>query len=209
MATMGDGMANEPNGDSIQHELNYVTANRFYVEMESEIKASFTECQGLGVKLKREAYMEGGVNDQQRIVVGQAEFTDVTLKRGVTSDLAFLEWISHLLPQLIDKPPANSNASKSAASKPTGAKPKASKLTRRNVNILVFNQAGDTMQCWTLIGAVPVGWKAPTLQANANTGAIEELTLAYEGLKVSQPSGSKGVTVHNGREKSTQSFLSH
>jgi phage tail-like protein len=68
-----------------------------------------------------------------------------------------------------------------------------SKNQRRNVNILLFNQAGETMQCWTLIGAVPVGWKAPALQANANSAAIEELTLAYEGLKVQKSAAeSKG-----------------
>jgi phage tail-like protein len=49
---------------------NYVTANRFYVEMESSISASFSECSGLGVKIKREAIFEGGVNDQQRILIG-------------------------------------------------------------------------------------------------------------------------------------------
>lgn len=201
-------MANEQNGDKVHHELDYVTTNRFYVEMESDIKASFTECQGLGIKLKREAYMEGGANDQQRIVVGQAEFTDVTLKRGITKDLAFLEWISHLLPQLIDKSPSDKNRAELAAAAPA-AKSKSPSQTRRNVNILVFNQAGETVQCWTLIGAVPVGWKAPNLQANGNAGAIEELTLAYEGLKVSQPSGNKGVTVHTGREKSTRAYLSH
>ena len=36
------------NGE-VTHELNYVTANRFYVEMESNITASFSECSGLGV----------------------------------------------------------------------------------------------------------------------------------------------------------------
>lgn len=161
--------------------LTYVTANHFYVEMEKEIKACFTECQGLGVKLKREAYFEGGVNDQQRIVLGQAEFSDVTLKRGITDDLAFLDWISQILNQLIDR---------------TGQQqPASEKHTRRNVNILVFNQAGETMQCWTLIGAVPIGWKAPSLQANSNTAAIEELTLAYEGLRVSKTSSGKGATI--------------
>ncbi|MGV0028545.1 phage tail protein [Phormidesmis priestleyi] len=55
---------------------------------------------------------------------------------------------------------------------------------RRNINILLFNQAGETMQCWTLIGAIPVGWQTASLQADAETVAIEELTLAYEGIKV-------------------------
>lgn len=156
----------------VTHELNYVTANRFYVEMESNITASFSECSGLGVKIKREAHFEGGVNDQQRIVLGQAEFSDVTLKRGLTDDFAFWDWVSQTL---------------------TG-----SKKERRNVNILTFNQAGETMQCWTLIGAVPVGWKAPALQANSNTLAIEELTLAYEGVKVTRSGG--GSATSSGRD---------
>lgn len=155
-------------------QLNYVTANRFYVEIESTISASFTECSGLGVKLKREAIFEGGVNDQQRILVGQTEFSDVTLKRGITNDLIFWTWISQVFGQ--------------------------SPHRRRNVNILLFNQAGEMMQCWTLIGAIPTGWKAPSLQANATTLAIEELTLAYEGLKISNSGGGGAIELQNGRD---------
>ena len=148
------------NNGVVTHELNYVTANRFYVEIASEIKASFTECSGLGMTIDKDVYFEGGVNDQQRVFLKQTKFNDVTLKRGITDDLQFWGWIHGVL---------NTN---------TTAK------KRLNVNILLFNQAGETMQTWTLIGAIPVGWKAPSLQANSNTAAIEELTLAYEGLKV-------------------------
>jgi phage tail-like protein len=158
------------------HELNYVTANRFYVEIESTITACFNECSGVGFKLKRESLLEGGVNDQQRIIVGQPEFSDVTLKRGITNDLTFWVWISKILEQ--------------------------SKYQRRNVNILLFNQAGETMQCWTLIGAIPTGWKAPSLQANANSVAIEELTLAYEGLKIDQSGGGGAFYQTSGRDPS-------
>jgi phage tail-like protein len=164
------------------HELNYVTTNRFYVEMESTIAASFSECSGLGVKIKREAYMEGGVNEQQRILLGQAEFTDVTLKRGVTDDLTFWNWLNNIL--------------------------QGSLKQRRNINILLFNQAGDTMQCWTLIGAVPVGWKAPSMQASGNAVAIEELTLAYEGLKIDKNAkGGGSQELSQGREPKTGYFI--
>lgn len=156
------------------HELNYVTANRFYIEMESNITASFSECSGLGVKIKREAQFEGGLNDQQRILLGQAEFSDVTLKRGITDDFVFWSWLSQILGQ--------------------------SQHQRRNVNILLFNQAGETMQCWTLIGAVPIGWKAPSLQATATTVAIEELTLAYEGLKIEKAAGGGAIELSDGRD---------
>jgi phage tail-like protein len=142
----------------------YVTTNRFYVEMvdKSTIAASFTECTGLSVQIKKEVYFEGGVNDQQRVRLGHAEFADVTLKRGLTDDVEFWDWAS----QVFQKG-----------------------TSRRNVNILVFNQEGKIMQSWTLIGAVPVTWKTPAMQANGNAAAIEELTLAYEGLKVGKSSG--------------------
>lgn len=154
------------------HELNYVTANRFYVEIESNISACFTECQGLGVTVKTEKFSEGGVNDQQRVLLSQAEFSDVTLKRGITNDLTFWNWISKVL---------------------------SSTKERRNVNILVFNQAGETMQCWTLIGSVPISWKAPSLSADSSTVAIEELTLTYEGLKIDK-TRSGGASILSGRD---------
>jgi phage tail-like protein len=162
--------------------LNYITSNRFYVEIESTITACFTECSGLGVQIKKETLMEGGVNDQQRIILGQTDFTDVTLKRGLTSDLVFWNWISKILAQ---------RSSGTAISQ-----------HRRNVNILTFNQAGETMQCWTLIGAVPLSWKAPSLSADSSSVAVEELTLAYEGLKVITGSGGGGATILTGRGSS-------
>ena len=160
----------------VTHELNYVTANRFYVEIDDGIKASFTECSGLGITIDKDVYFEGGVNNQQRVFLKQTKFNDVTLKRGITDDLVFLGWIYGVLDTTVKK--------------------------RLNVNILLFNQAGETMQTWTLIGAIPIGWKAPSLQANSNTAAIEELTLAYEGLKV------KGSPPNiNGQERDATGFF--
>lgn len=162
--------------NSTNYELNYVTANRFYVEIESNVTASFSECSGLGVKVKKETYFEGGVNEQQRVILGQAEFDDVTLKRGITDDFTFWDWMIQTIGD--------------------------GKKQRRNVNILLFNQAGETMQCWTLIAAVPIGWKAPALQASASTVAIEELTLAYEGLKVAKSEGGGATNLNSGRHSS-------
>jgi phage tail-like protein len=151
------------------HALNYVTANRFYVEIDGSLSACFTECSGVGATIKPEKFAEGGVNDQQRVLLGPAEFSDVTLKRGITNDLTFWNWILKAL-----------NGSITA---------------RRNISILVFNQAGETMQSWTLIGAVPTGWKAPSLSADSNTVAIEELVLSYEGLKVSKSGGGASLSL--------------
>lgn len=151
---------------------NYITTNRFYVEMEKDLKASFAECSDINVQIDKEVFFEGGVNDQQRIMLKQAKFNEVTLKRGMTDDLVFWEWLN----QVIKTGQAAQN--------------KAKKDTRRNISILVFNQAGETMQAWTLQGAVPVGWKTPALQADSSSVAIEELTLAFEGVAIESKGGS-------------------
>lgn len=168
------------------YELNYVTENRFYVEMQAKsyISASFKECSGLGFDIQYDSFYEGGVNNQQRISLGDVKFTDVTLKRGMTNDMAFLGWASRMVTEL--KPEGDKNIS----------------TYRRNVNILLFNQAGETVQTWTLIGAVPVSWKAPALDADSSNVGIEELTLAYEGVKIivkNKPAGgmSAGATIHS------------
>ena len=166
-------MPTNVNNEAQSTALNYVTANCFYVEIESSITACFTECSGLGVQIKYDRLKEGGVNEQQRILLGQTEFSEVTLRRGLSDDLVFWNWISEKLLN----PSKSTNIQK----------------TRRNINILTFNQAGECMQCWTLIGAVPVGWKAPSLTADSKSLAIEELTLIYEGLQVKSKAGGGGA----------------
>ncbi|GAA6616028.1 phage tail protein [Scytonema sp. NUACC26] len=162
-------MADYNNNGNIVHELNYVTTNRFYVEIDSAITASFTECTGLSFQIKKNIYYEGGVNDQQRIYLGTTEFADITLKRGMTNDPVFWNWMTQIFNEQT----------------PT---------SRRNVNILVFNQAGETMKSWTLIGAIPIAFKTPTLQADGNAVAIEEITLAYEGLQFGKEGGGGNST---------------
>lgn len=161
--------------------LDYITANRFYVEIDSQISASFTECDGLGVQIKKESLFEGGVNEQQRILLSQAEFSDITLKRGMSGDSTFCEWLDSLLSMR----GLNQGIQKH----------------RRNINILLFNQAGETMQSWTLIGAVPIGWKSSGLQADSSSVAIEELTLTYEGIKVLFKKSGGGASILKSRNQ--------
>lgn len=184
--------------DKTDQSLNYISANRFYIEMQEThtISACFYECSGLSARLNYETYQEGGVNNQQRIILGGSQFSEISLKRGLTNDASFLAWAAPMLTQL------TSNSRDSSH--------------RRNINILLFNAAGETIQCWTLIGAIPVAWQAPALRADAATIAIEELSLAYEGLNVivnsnpeqnTNPIGG-GATIHNnGRAQDSGGFF--
>ncbi|MEM9484031.1 MAG: phage tail protein [Cyanobacteria bacterium P01_F01_bin.116] len=158
--------------------FNYVTANRFYVEIDGLISASFSECSGIGVTLKTQSIVEGGVNGQQRFFIDDPEFSNVVLKRGITDNVDFWKWIKAVL----------TNTSKQ----------------RRNVSILLFSQTGETIQAWTLVGAIPVGWKADALQASAESVALEELTLAYEGLKIEMDKPESAS--YDGRDDKTGYF---
>lgn len=161
---------------------NYILANRFYVEMERQLTASFVSCEGLGAKIDTTVFKEGGVNDQQRILLGPASFTEVTLSRGMSDSLLFWNWVNDAIYM-------------------------ARTRLRRNVNILTFNQAGETMQCWTLIAAIPTAWKTPSLKADSTSAAIEQLTLNYEGLQVTaRTGGGSGSTVGMQRNRRTGYF---
>lgn len=161
-------------GGSIEHQNNYVTANRFYVEIENTLTAAFSECSSFGVKIDYDTIHEAGVNDQQRILLKQPTFSEVTLKRGISNNLIFWDWINRIL-----------------TNQPN---------SRRDINIVLFNQAGETIQVWTLIGAVPVGWTAPALQAEGADVAIEELILAYEGLAINRSGGGGALYLTGGRD---------
>ena len=163
-----------------KHRANYVLSHRFYVEMDSVIRAAFNECSGFGLDVKKEVYLEGGVNHQQRVMLGHAEFQDTVLKRGMTNDSSFWLWIKEILDGRVLQGAGWGGSAMLAR-------------TRRNINILMMNQSGAIMQVCTLVGAIPVGWKAPAFQADSAAVAIEEMTLAYEGIHLHFQTGTEAL----------------
>ena len=164
---------------SLDQLQNYVTSQRFYVYIEgdNEPSACFSECSGLSYKAKVKRFFEGGANNRERILVGQPKFKEIKLKRGVSDNMVFWDWIN----QVWNPAPTQPGI-------------------RRNISVVVFNPAGEGIQCWTVIGAFPTSWKAPALKAKAKNLALEELRLAFEGLEVSTTVVS-GATQLSGRDE--------
>jgi phage tail-like protein len=148
---------------------NYVTGNRFYVEIDGIIAASFYQMTGMGFSLKKTPYAEGGLLCEQRYYLDPVQFKDIKLKRGITNDPDFLKWAFELLG-------------------PTST-------PRRTVDIIAYNQAGESMQRWTLFGTRVIGWEGPTLKADANVVAFEEITIAYQSLTYAGLSYSAGLSL--------------
>ena len=56
--------------------------------------------------------------------------------------------------------------------------------TQRDILIDLCDEAGQAVVRWTVQGALPVTWEAPTFDANSNDVAIETLELVAHGLQV-------------------------
>lgn len=162
---------------------NYVTGNRFYVGIKvgsgNIIGASFYQMTGLGFSLKKIPYAEGGLISEQHYYLEPVQFKDIKLKRGVTDNQDFLKWAFELLEDYYV--PAS-----------------------RDVDIFAYNQAGETMQRWILSGARVIGWEGPTLKADANVVAFEEITIAYQKLKYAGSSSSRGLRLGTSIEASME-----
>jgi phage tail-like protein len=90
--------------------------------------------------------------------VGPTKFEPVTIERGITRDDAFEKWAQAMRQGAGDAP-------------------------RKDVRIELHDGERRLTVAWVLKGALPVKIEAPDLNADSNDVAIEQLTLAYEGLE--------------------------
>lgn len=129
---------------------------RFTVEIEGIQEGVFTECSGFEVKLDVEEYKEGGMNDFIHKIPGRQSYTNLTLKRGMTTSIELWKWLE-------DTSTAN-----------------AKKDMKKNISIVMYDGKAREQFRWDLTGAFPVKWTSPTIQASESAIMVESLELAYE-----------------------------
>jgi len=128
----------------------------FAVEIEGLVAGGFSEVSGLEVDLEVEEYREGGVNGFVHKRAGPARYpSNLILKRGASDSKVLWNWYWDVVQGTID---------------------------RKNVSILLMNEAGEEKVRWNFEQAYPVKWTGPGLRAAGNDVAIEILELAHKGL---------------------------
>lgn len=137
------------------------TSGNFQVEIEGISSGSFSEVRGLEVSIDVVEYRAGDarLNTEQKLP-GLYKVTDVTLKRGLTRDLALWNWITSAM---------------------------AGNVNRADVLIRLLDQSDTPVLIWKLRNAWPCKWSGPALNAGCPDVAIEELVLCHEGLEMSVP----------------------
>lgn len=127
----------------------------------------FQECTGLDIEMDVQELIEGGRNDGTVRLAGRGKYSNIVLKRGmlfpddgeVYSEL--WGWLQSIL---------------------AGVRP----VARYDGIIEVLSADGvDTVATWTFDRGLPSKIAGPQLNAKTGEIAIEELTIAHEGLRLS------------------------
>jgi len=143
------------------------TAFNFAVEIKVDgvamqvVDAAFSECDGLEMTMDVKTIREGGNNGRQIRLTGPLTFGQVTMKRGMTSNLELWDWFNLMLTD---------------------------QSLRADAEVVIFAADGETERArFQLSRCVPVKLKSPPLSAKDGAVAIEELQIAYEKLTLKKP----------------------
>src|SRR5438874_273253 len=135
--------------------MDYLVGYRFWVELESQMTAGFTDCTGIQMETEVTDITEGGENNVIYRFPGRARFGNITLKRGFTESPELWTWFIHTLKGIND---------------------------RRPLTIYLMRPIGTPVRKWSFANAFPVKWSGPELKSDANAVAIESVDFAHEGL---------------------------
>lgn len=123
-------------------------------------KAAFAECDGLEMTHDVKTIRSGGDNSRSVRVPGVVNYSNLTLKRGMTDNLDLWAWFEDSI---------------------------ADPYLRANAEVVLLGEDGSSERArFQLHRCLPAKLKAPSLNAKDGQIAIEELQLAYEKLQLAR-----------------------
>lgn len=130
-------------------------AYNFKIEVQGSTEGHFTECTGLGVKVKPIEYREGG-SAEVRQLPGPVEYGSITLRYGLTTSADLWDWFQKIV---------------------------RGEIERRNISIIMLDTDSRTeVLRWNLVRAWPSEWKGMPLNASNHEVAVETMTLVFESV---------------------------
>jgi phage tail-like protein len=132
-------------------------AYNFKLEIRGVMHGHFTEVSGMGIQIQDIKYREGGQNQVVHRIPGRVEYSDITLRYGVTNSKELWQWFTSIVEGNVE---------------------------RKNVTIVLMASNGTTAVArWDLIDCWPREWRGAPLDALGQEVAIESVTLVFETLK--------------------------
>lgn len=145
---------------SLVKETNPLMGYRFLVEISGIITGGFSDVSGLQAETEVETIREGGLNSYAYKLPKATTYSNLILKRGITSPSSELMWAWY-----------------------RGVI--AGKVLRMPVFIMLQNEDRtiNPTAIWCAWDAYPVKWVGPDLRADSSHVAIETLELAHHGIE--------------------------
>ncbi|MCI0392763.1 MAG: phage tail protein [Acidobacteria bacterium] len=126
------------------------------------VRGSFAEASGLEVAQDPIEYRNGSEDITVRKMPGLKKFTNITLKRGITGDLAFWNWIVEGMNGTV---------------------------VRTEGSILLLNENRQEVMRWNFKRGWPCKFTGPGLNAKNNEIAMETVEICHEGLSIDGQTG--------------------
>ncbi len=131
----------------------------FMIDVGGKVTGYFTEVSGLGSEneIIESKVMQNGVEVVLKIP-GRLKWSDITLKRGITSNLDMWDWRQMVVDGNV-----------------AGA--------RMNGSIVMYDREGAEAARWNIRNAWPLKISGPSPKSDSNEIGIEELTVAHEYIE--------------------------
>jgi len=131
----------------------------FALELEGSIAGYFTECGGIGSEheIVEHKVVDKSGHEIVRKIPGRLKWQDITLKRGITSDMQIWEWRADLV-----------NGDVLSA--------------RKNISITMMDRKYSPVAVWHFQNAWPSKVSGPSFKSDDNSFGVEEVTLVHEGM---------------------------
>ena len=136
-----------------------LTGFHYGLEVQGSITGYFTEVSGIGSEneIVEHKVVDGKGRESVQKIPGRLKWSDVTLKRGITSNMDAWNW---------RKMVEDGNVA--------GA--------RKNFSIMMYDQTFSVVAQWDFINGWPLKIEAPAATGTATTGAVESITIVHEGM---------------------------
>jgi len=144
---------------TISSEEDALLGFNFALELEGVLSGYFTECNGIG---SENEVIEHKVVDEQgheisRKIPGRLKWSDITLKRGITSSLDIWAWRQNVVEGKVSD-------------------------ARKNVSIQMLDREYTPVAVWHLNNCWPSKVTGPSMKSDSNEFGVEEVVLVHEGM---------------------------
>ena len=132
---------------------------RFALDVDGVVSGFFASATGFNNSSEVITHMAQDAQGRSVLqkIPGGTTYDDLTLSRGITDDKALWDWRQKVLDGDVE-----------------GA--------RANGSVIMYSQDGKEVARFNFTNGWPSNWKGPDVSADDQSVAIEEITIAHEGL---------------------------